>query len=71
MKYIKVIKPGTAKTQLVEADKVDFYRQFGWEPETEEVIAVLKPRKKTAKADPAVEGESSQEEVGKDELKGD
>lgn len=72
MKYIKLIKPGTAKTQLVEADKVEFYRQFGWQPEVDEVIAVLKPRKKTAKAEPAVEDVSSQEEVGtQDELKGD
>ena len=71
MKYIKVIKPGTGKSQLVEADKVDFYKQYGWEQEFQEVSAVLKPRKKTAKAEPAVEGDSSQEEVSKDELKGD
>jgi hypothetical protein len=71
MKYIKVIKPGSAKSQLVEADKVDFYRQYGWEPEITEVSAKLKPRKNTAKAEPAVEDTSSEQEVGKDELKGD
>ncbi len=71
MKYIKVIKPGSAKSQLVEADKVDFYRQYGWEPEITEASAKLKPRKNTAKAEPAVEDTSSEQEVGKDELKGD
>ena len=72
MKYIKVIKPGTTKTQLVEADKVDFYRQYGWEPEITEVSARLKPRKNTAKAEPAVEDTSSEQEVGtQDELKGE
>lgn len=73
MKYTKLIKPGTTKTQMVESDRVDFYRQYGWEPEIqEEVTAVLRPRKKTAKAEPAVEDVSSQEEVGtQDELKGD
>lgn len=57
MKYIKVVKPG--KSQLVEEDKVDFYRQYGWEPEVVEVTAVLRPAKKTVKPKPAVE-----EEVG-------
>lgn len=72
MKFIKMIKPGSTKTQLVEPDRVDFYRQYGWEPEIQEITAVLKPRKKTAKAEPAVEDTSSQEEVGtEDELKGD
>ena len=71
MKYTRVIKPGTSKSQLVETDRVDFYRQYGWEPEITEITAVLKPRKKTAKAEPAVEETSLQEEVGKDELKGD
>lgn len=71
MKYIRLIKPGTTKSQLVESDRVDFYRQYGWEPVIEEITAVLKPRKKTAKAEPAVEDTSSLEEVGKDELKGD
>lgn len=61
MSYIKLIKPGTTKTQLVEADQVDFYKQYGWEPEVAEVVALLKPRKKTAKPEPAVD-----EEVGKD-----
>jgi hypothetical protein len=59
MSYTQVIKPGTTKTQLIETDKVDFYRQYGWEPETtqEEVVvtAILKPAKKTAKPNPAVE----------------
>ena len=64
MTHTRLIKPGTTKTQLVETDKVDFYRQYGWEPETTEevvVTAVLKPAKKTAKPNPAVE-----EEVGND-----
>lgn len=56
-KYIKVVKPG--KSQMIEADKVDFYRQYGWEPEVIEVTAVLKPAKKTVTPKPAVE-----EEVG-------
>ena len=72
MKYTRLIKPGTTKTQLVESDRVDFYRQYGWEPVIEEITAVLKPRKKTAKAEPAVEDVSSQEEVGtQDDNKGD
>jgi len=74
MKYVKVIKPGTSKNQFVRPDQVEFYRQFGWEPEAEdtEVRAVLKPRKKTAKAEPAVEGATpSLEEVGTQDDKGD
>ena len=73
MKYIKIIKPGTNKSQLVESAKVDFYRQYGWEPSVQEAKAVVKPRKNTAKAEPAVEGATpSVEEVGtQDELKGD
>lgn len=65
MSYIKVIKPGTTKTQLVEAEKIEFYKQYGWEPVVTEVAAVLKPAKKTAKPNPAVE-----QEVGND-IKGD
>lgn len=73
MKYIKLIKPGTGKSQLVEPEKVDFYRQYGWEPQAQdtEVRAVLKPRKKTAKAEPAVEEVSSLEEVGTQDDKGE
>lgn len=54
--YVKVVKPG--KSQVIEADKVDFYRQYGWEPEITEpapVTAVLKPAKKTVTPKPAVE----------------
>jgi len=76
--YVKVVKPGTSKTQMVEADKVDFYRQYGWEPEAAEVVAKLKAPKKTAKAEPAVEYTlsvdaevvESNEEVGTD-IKGE
>lgn len=72
MKYIKVTKPGTTKSQLVEADRVDFYRQYGWEPVVQEATAVVRPRKNTAKAEPAVEDTSSEQEVGtQDELKGE
>lgn len=53
--YVKVVKPNTNKSQMVEADRVDFYRQYGWEPEAVEVAAKLKSPKKTAKAEPAVE----------------
>lgn len=78
MKYIKLIKPGTNKSQLVEADKVEFYKQYGWEPEVKQVTARLKPPKKTAKAEPAVEYTlsvepevvESNEEVGTD-IKGE
>jgi hypothetical protein len=60
--YVKVIKPGTTKNQIVEAGQVDFYRQYGWEPET----AVKVPKqKKTVQPEPAVE-----EEVGSD-IKGE
>jgi len=70
MKYTKLIKPGTTKTQMVETDRVDFYRQYGWEPEIQEEAP--RPKKKTAKAEPAVEDTSSVEEVGtQDEIKGD
>jgi hypothetical protein len=58
-KYVKVVKPG--KSQMVEADRVDFYKQFGWEPEVVEVTAKLKPPKKTVQPEPAVD-----EEVGTD-----
>lgn len=58
-RLVKVVKPGTNKNQLVEPEKVDFYRQFGWEPE-QPVVVVAKPaKKKTAAPEPAVE-----EEVG-------
>ena len=63
-KYVKVVKPG--KSQLVEADRVDFYRQYGWTPEVVEITAVLRPPKKTVKPKPAVE-----EEVGTVINKGD
>jgi hypothetical protein len=77
-KYTKVHKPGTNKTQMVESDRVDFYRQYGWEPEAAEVVAKLKAPKKTAKAEPAVEYTLSvdaevvdaKEEVGTD-IKGE
>lgn len=58
MKLVRVHKPGTNKSQLVDADKIEFYKQYGYEPvETEpvEVKAALKPAKKTAKPEPAVE----------------
>lgn len=71
MKYVRVIKPGTNKSQLVETDRVEFYRQYGWEPVVQEAAAVVRPRKNTAKAEPAVEVSASEQEVGKDELKGD
>jgi hypothetical protein len=57
--YIKVVKPG--KSQMIEADKVDFYRQFGWEPAVVEITAKLKPPKKTVQPEPTVD-----EEVGTD-----
>ncbi len=77
-KYTKVHKPGTNKTQMVEADRVDFYRQYGWEP-LEQITAELKAPKKTAKSKPAVEYTmtvepevvDSVEEVGDDTIKGD
>lgn len=75
MKYVKLVKPGTNKSQVIETDKVDFYRQYGWEPAVQEVTAVLRPRKKTAKTEPAVEevaeAAPSVEEVGNDEQQGD
>lgn len=55
MKLVRVHKPGTNKSQLVEADRVDFYRQYGYEPVVVEVKATVKPVKKTAKPEPAVE----------------
>lgn len=55
MNYVKVHKPGTNKSQLVEADKIDFYRQYGYEPVIVEAKATVKPLKKTAKPEPAVE----------------
>lgn len=71
MKYVRVIKPGTNKSQLVETDRVEFYKQYGWEPVVQEVTAVVRPRKTTVKAEPAVEEQSSEQEVGKDDNKGD
>lgn len=76
--YVKVHKIGTNKTQMVEADRVDFYRQYGWEPATD-IVAVLKAPKKTAKSKPAVEYTmsvdavvvDSLEEVGDDTNKGE
>jgi hypothetical protein len=74
MKYVKVHKPGTSKTQLVEVDKVDFYKQYGWEPVVTEVKASVKPRK-TAQSKPAVDevvvATESDEEVGTDDTKGE
>lgn len=74
--YVKVIKPNTNKSQMVEADRVDFYRQYGWEPEAP-ISAKLKAPKKTAKAEPAVDYTLSidaevvsSKEVGTD-IKGD
>lgn len=71
MKYVKIHKPNTTKTQLVEADSVDRYRQYGWEPVIEEITAELKPRKKTVKPEPTVDAGASQEEVGTDDNKGE
>lgn len=72
---IKIIKPGTPKYLWVTPEEFEQYKTFGWEQEQQEqqeVRAVLKPRKKTAKAEPAVEDVSSNEEVGiQDELKGE
>lgn len=65
MKMTKMIKPGTTKTQVVESDRVDFYRQYGW------TLEQVQAPKKTAKAEPAVEEQSSVEEVGTDDTKGD
>lgn len=65
MTRIKLIKPGTTKTQLVNEDQVDFYRQYGYVPEAEKQPAP-KPKKKTVTPAPAVE-----EEVGIDDNKGD
>jgi hypothetical protein len=70
-KYIKVMKPGTTKSQLVEAEKVDFYRQYGWEPAVVEVVAKLRPPKKTAQPEPAVDATASVEVVGTDDNKGE
>jgi hypothetical protein len=69
--YVKMSKPGTHKTQLVEADKVDFYRQYGWETAVTEVTAVLRPPKKSVKPKPTVEEQSSVEEVGTEDIKGE
>lgn len=79
MKYTRLIKPGTGKTQIVESDRVDFYRQYGWEPETSvvEATAVVHPvKKKTAKSTPAVEytlmvNADSPEEVVTNDNRGD
>lgn len=70
MKYVKVHKPGTGKTQLVESDKVDFYRQYGWEPVVIEAKAHARSPKKTVKPEPTVDTGVSIEEVGTDD-KGD
>lgn len=67
-KYTRVIKPGTNKSQMVETDRVDFYRQYGWEPEEK---IVLRPPKKTAKTEPAEDAGASVEEVGTDDNKGE
>ena len=68
MKYTKIIKPNTTKTQIIESDRVDFYRQYGWEPEITEVPV----KKKTVKAEPAVEVTvTSSQEVGTDDNKGE
>lgn len=64
--YVKMSKPGTNKTQLVEADKVNFYRQYGWEPEVVEITAKLRAPKKTVMPKPTVE-----EEVGTEDIKGE
>lgn len=79
MKYTRLIKPGTTKSQIVESDRVDFYRQYGWEPEDSvvEVTATVYPvKKKTAKSTPAVEytlmvNADSQEEVVTNDNQGD
>lgn len=79
MKYTRLIKPGTSKTQIVESDRVDFYRQYGWLPETAvvEATAVVYPvKKKTAKSTPAVEytlmvNADSPEEVVTNDNRGD
>ena len=71
-KYVKLIKPGTNKTQMVEPERVDFYSQYGWEPESQEVVAVLKPpKRKTVKPEPTVDAVASDEEVGTDDNKGE
>lgn len=67
-KYVKLIKPGTNKTQMVETDRVDFYRQYGWEPEEK---IVLRAPKKTVKPEPTVDVSASEEEVGTDDNKGE
>lgn len=64
--YVKMSKPGTNKTQLVEADKVNFYRQYGWEPAVVEITAKLRAPKKTVMPKPTVE-----EEVGTEDIKGE
>lgn len=70
MKYVKMQKSPN-KTQLVEADRVDFYRQYGWEPVITQVTAHARAPKKTVKPEPAVEEGSSEQEVGTDDTKGD
>lgn len=67
MKYTKLIKPGTNKSQLVESDKVEFYKQYGWELET---VKVSKS-KKTAQPKPAVEEVDSSVEVVGDDIQGE
>jgi hypothetical protein len=63
MTRIKIIKPGTTKSQLVKADLVDFYRQYGYVPESDlQETPAPKSKKKTVSPAPAVE-----EEVGNDE----
>ena len=56
MKYTTVVKQGTTKTQLIETDRVEFYRQYGWEPVEGNPV-----KTKPAKPEPAVE-----QEVGND-----
>lgn len=65
MTRVKIVKPNTTKSQFVREDKVDFYRQYGYVPESE-TLEAPKPKKKTVTPAPAVE-----EEVGKDDNKGD
>lgn len=73
MKYVKLHKPGTKKTQSVEADRVDFYRQYGWEPIDTEVKAVLRPSKKKTEIAPAVDAapDVASDKEGEDTIQGE
>lgn len=67
MTRIKLVKPGTTKSQLVKPDQVDFYRQYGYVPESDlQETPAPKSKKKTVTPPPAVE-----EEVGTDDNIGD